>query len=135
MSATAPIYAYVLGTICAGVGLNCIRDPAAEMPRFGLPMDNADLRKGAQSRLQGASPLVYVKGRGEFGVGIALLALQYQDNKPAVTTMAAVIAMMGISDALIVWFNSGEKMRHKALGHGCFGVLFAAWAIARAELF
>ncbi|KAF4455891.1 hypothetical protein FALBO_15531 [Fusarium albosuccineum] len=125
MNAIAPIYAYVLGTICAGVGLNCIRDPAAEMPRFGR----------VATRLQGASPLVYVKGRGEFGVGIALLALQYQDNKPAVTTMAAVIALMGISDALIVWFNSGAKMRHKALGHGCFGVIFAAWAIARAGLF
>lgn len=44
------------------------------------------------------------------------------------------IGLIAISDAFIVWFNSSDELKAKAWGHGTFGVVFTAWAAARALL-
>lgn len=126
----APAYGYVFGTVVLGLGLNAARAPFRELPRFGFPYETKTTDK-SQGRLGGVSPLIYIKSNREVSYGLMLIALQYQGNEAAVATVAALVGAVALNDALVIWLHTSDELRHKAWGHGIFGVVFLAWAAAK----
>lgn len=127
VSASNPIFAYVLGTGMLLIALNCFLRPRQEYRRFGLPLEHAHPNAKTGSH----SPLMYLKGSRELTYGLALIVLQYQGNVNAVTTIAAIISLAGLADGLVVWFNSGQELKHKTFGHLSAFVLVGSWAAWR----
>ncbi|CEL01501.1 hypothetical protein ASPCAL01083 [Aspergillus calidoustus] len=150
MATFSPLPTYLIGTLCLTLGVNGLFRPEAEYPRFGLPLEpppalttTTTTRSGTSNRstsLSGppsptatstgtVSPLIYLKSIREITYGLALLALQYQGEERAITTLAAVISLAGLGDGFVVWAFGGER-RGTALNHwGTFvGLLgWAAW--------
>ncbi|CRG84787.1 hypothetical protein PISL3812_01983 [Talaromyces islandicus] len=96
MSTFSSVPAYLAGALCIGLGVNGMIHPAAEYPRFGLPLEGSPER-GA------VSPLIYLKGVRETTYGLCLVALQYQNQETAITTVAAVVSLAALSDGFVVW--------------------------------
>ncbi|AEO65427.1 209bdfa5-259c-4b39-a08a-250c054e816a [Thermothielavioides terrestris] len=122
MAALSPIPAYLAAALCCALGLHSFLRPAAEHPRFGLP-----LPAGGRP-----SPLIHLKGIRETSYGLALFALQYRGFDGAVTAMAGILGLVALADGVVVW-NFGGALRGKAFGHWSAGVLFGAWALWRAS--
>ncbi|KAI9042034.1 DUF4267 domain-containing protein [Aspergillus affinis] len=143
-AAFSPIPSYLLGALCLALGLNSILRPSNEYPRFGLPFESgpvgANARKVKPSKPTqptGAndacvSPLIHLKGIRETSYGLALIALQYQGQDVAVTTIAAICALAGLGDGVVVWKYGEEELRvKKALGHWMAFLGFGGWALWR----
>lgn len=129
-SASNQMIVYAIGTGMLLLGLHCVLRPRQEYPRFGLPLENAQPNA---AKSHGYSPLIFLKGSREFTYGLALIVLQYQGNVSAVTTLVAIVALAGLADGLVVWFNGGRELKHKAFGHGFAFVVLAGWAAWRAH--
>ncbi|KAH8430767.1 DUF4267 domain-containing protein [Aspergillus melleus] len=140
-SSFSPIPSYLLGALCLALGLNSILRPSNEYPRFGLPFESGPAgtaRKPSKPTkpTTGAndacvSPLIHLKGIRETSYGLALIALQYQGQDVAVTTIAAICALAGLGDGFVVWKYGGEEFRVKALGHWLAFLGFGGWAAWR----
>lgn len=132
-----PLPAYLLGALCLALGLNSALRPSNEYPRFGLPFESKPSKPstraspGQSNASSGVSPLIYLKGIRESSYGLALIALQYQGQDVAVTTIAAICALAGLGDALVVWNFGGDDRKKKALGHGLAFVGFGGWVLWR----
>ncbi|PYI35967.1 hypothetical protein BP00DRAFT_432723 [Aspergillus indologenus CBS 114.80] len=128
MAATVPnhVPAYLIGTLSIALGLNAIFRPAAEYPRFGLPLEAGHHTPPHQS--SSVSPLMYLKGIREVSYGLLLVGLQSQGQEPAITTLAAVMACVGLADGVVVWCCGGAERRQKAWGHWGTFVVMGAWA-------
>lgn len=120
------IPAYVFGTLSVGLGINALCRPAAEYPRFGLPLEQP--RPNAPGDDAFVSPLMYLKGIREVSYGLLLIALQYQGQDTAITTLAAVLASAGLADGFVVWLCGGRERRQKAWGHWGAFVALGSWA-------
>jgi Domain of unknown function (DUF4267) len=134
--------AYMLGAMCITLGLHSFLCPFAEYPRFGLPLEAsptpptptsipAPNYKPEPTPNSTISPLIYLKSIRETTYGMAMIALQYQGQEQALTTMIAIISLAGLVDGFVV-FNYGRDMRIKALGHWAFFFGFSWWAWWRA---
>lgn len=149
MNAFSPIHSYVLGAASVGLGLHAFFRPRQEYARFGLPLepslplppvksttthpgptvkDTTDVQATGEGG--SASPLIYLKGVREVTYGVALMALQHQDNAAGVTTVAGVIALAAVGDGLLVWFYGNNET--KAWGHWAAAVGLGSWAAWRA---
>lgn len=126
ISALNPLFAYFLGTGMLLIALNCFLRPRHEYGRFGLPLENT--RRAAKTKSH--SPLIYLKGSRELTYGLALVVLQYQGNVDAVTAIAGIISLAGLTDGLVVWFN-GQGLKHKTFGHLFAFVVLGSWAAWR----
>jgi hypothetical protein len=120
MSTFSPVPAYLAGALCISLGVNGMVHPEADSPRFGLPLDGA-------SETGTVSPLIYVKGMRETTYGFVLVALHTRTKKQPITTVAAVISLVGLSDGLVVWRYGGNR-RTKAWNHWGAFLIFAAWS-------
>lgn len=125
LSASTQVIVYSLGALMLLVGLHCFLRPRQEYPRFGLPLESA--------KIQSYSPLMFLKGTREVTYGLTLIVLQYQGNVNAVTTFVGILSLAGLADGLVIWFNSGQELRHKAFGHLFLFVVLAGWAAWRAK--
>ncbi|PYI01637.1 hypothetical protein BO78DRAFT_245603 [Aspergillus sclerotiicarbonarius CBS 121057] len=130
MTTFSPILAYVLGTLCLALGINAISRPASEYPRFGLPFESTAVPTHANDTPPpgAVSPLMYLKGIRETSYGLALIALQYQGQETALTTLAAILALAALADGLLVWTHGGDTLKMKAFGHWLAFVGFAGWS-------
>ncbi|KND89553.1 hypothetical protein TOPH_05884 [Tolypocladium ophioglossoides CBS 100239] len=126
----SPWPSHVLGTACIGRGLMGILSPRNEYGHVGLPLES-HAAAAAGSRGGFASPLMYFKGIREITFGLTLVALQWQGNEDAVTTVAAVLSLARFGDGLVVWLNGGDELRWKALGHWITSAGFVGWVIWR----
>lgn len=137
MATFSPIPSYLLGTLCLALGLNSILRPSNEYPRFGIPFETSTSRKPSKPSSTNSasadciSPLIHLKGIRETSYGLALIALQYQGQEVAVTTIAAICAFAGLGDSLVVWKYGNEEYRSKAMGHLLAFLGFGGWAIWR----
>lgn len=130
--------AYFLGTACIGRGGMAILQPRSEYAHVGLPLepqyqvlakpeDDDDDPSGGYD----ASPLMLFKGIREISYGLTLVVLQRQGNEAAVTTFAAILALVRFGDGLVVWMNGGENLKVRAWGHWFTGANFLGWVIWR----
>ncbi|UNI20482.1 hypothetical protein JDV02_006563 [Purpureocillium takamizusanense] len=151
----SPLPSYLFGTAFLGLSLSAILAPRREYARFGLPLEtttttssstparviinhNNNNNNNSGSGSDGsdgsdgfASPLMYLKGIRELTYGAALLALQWQGNEPAVTTLVGVLAFAALGDGCVIWAHGGEALRGKAWGHWLPGLGFLGWAAWR----
>ncbi|OJJ96436.1 hypothetical protein ASPACDRAFT_1859122 [Aspergillus aculeatus ATCC 16872] len=129
MAATVPnhVPAYTLGTLSIALGLNAIFRPAAEYPRFGLPLEYGG-GPTTPHRVSDVSPLMYLKGIREISYGLLLIGLQSQGQETAVTTLAAVMAWVGLADGVVVWCCGGAERRQQAWGHWGTFLGLGVWA-------
>ncbi|KAA8642904.1 DUF4267 domain-containing protein [Aspergillus tanneri] len=107
--------------------------PSHEYQRFGLPYESSGGTSSPRkaSRPGAVSPLIHLKGIRETSYGIALIALQYQGQETAVTTIATICAFVGLGDGFVVWKYGGEQLKMKALGHWVAFFGFGGWALWR----
>ncbi|KAI0382811.1 hypothetical protein F5Y04DRAFT_44130 [Hypomontagnella monticulosa] len=137
MTTFSPYPAYVLGTACLGRGLMALVSPREEYGHVGLPLESQVTTVPTppspdSSPINGsASPLMYFKGIREISYGATLVALQFQENESAVTTVAAILSLVRLGDGLVVWLWGGDKLRYRAMGHWITGVGFLGWVARR----
>ncbi|KAK6953485.1 hypothetical protein Daesc_005790 [Daldinia eschscholtzii] len=136
MAAASPLSSYILGTACFARGLMAIFSPEAEYNNVGLPSDidteDPPLKnQHDESSTIFTSPLMYFQGIREMSYGLTLVALEWQGNATAVTTFAAVLSLVRFGDGLVVWFNGGDKLKYKAIGHWVTGLSFLGWVARR----
>ncbi|KAH6888515.1 hypothetical protein B0T10DRAFT_488313 [Thelonectria olida] len=132
MTTFSPYPAYVLGAACFGRGIMAILSPRNEYGHVGLPLESQAASTSPTSSSNSAvSSLMYFKGIRELSYGAAMIALQQQGHQDALTTFAAILSLVRIGDGLVVWFNGGEALRYKALGHWITGVGFVGWVAWR----
>jgi hypothetical protein len=115
--------ANIIGTACFSRGIIAMLSPREEYSHMGLPLSPAD----------SPSPLMYFKGLREASYGLTLVALQNQSSELALTTFAAVLAIVRLGDGVVVWFKGGDELRYKAWGHWITGAGMAWWAVWRAR--
>ncbi|KAH7139671.1 hypothetical protein B0J13DRAFT_66556 [Dactylonectria estremocensis] len=129
MTTFSPIPAYILGTACASRGVMALLSPREEYHHMGLPLEShaAASPSSTIGNSGSASPLMYFKGIREISYGLMMVALQRQRNEAALTTVAAVLAVVRFGDGLVVWLYGGEKLRYKAWGHWITSVGFLGW--------
>ncbi|KAB8229768.1 hypothetical protein ETB97_001864 [Aspergillus alliaceus] len=133
MAAFSPIPAYVIGTLCLALGINGLSRPSDEYKRFGLPLEKSTTGHRRTIPTSGSvSPLMYLKGIREVTYGLALLAMQYQRQEVAITTLVAIFSLAGLGDGLVVWFFGGDELKKKAFGHWVTFVGFTGWSWWRA---
>ncbi|GJN70681.1 hypothetical protein ACCO45_005716 [Purpureocillium lilacinum] len=142
-SSFSPIPSYLFGTAFLGLSLSALLAPRREYARFGLPLETiapVSVKLSGPSGGGGgvgggdgsfASPLMYLKGIRELTYGAALLALQYQGNEPAVTTLVGVLSFAAIGDGFVIWAHGGRELQGKAWGHWLPGLGFLGWAFWR----
>ncbi|KAH8899832.1 hypothetical protein GQ53DRAFT_202917 [Thozetella sp. PMI_491] len=134
MTSFSPLPTYAVGGLSLGLALHGLIFPRAEYRRFGLPLERP---KGAPVKGQEpegiVSPLIQLKGLRELAFGLSLIALQYQGNDAAVTTVLAVISTSGLGDGIIVWAYGGDEFRSKVFGHWGAFVVLLGWACWRAQ--
>ncbi|KAL2833782.1 hypothetical protein BDW59DRAFT_156584 [Aspergillus cavernicola] len=111
MTTLSPIPAYTLGTLCLALGINGLFRPAAEYPRFGLPLKGTSISISTTTVTRAGSE---ARGIREATYGIALIVLQYQGQEMAITTLAAVISLAGLGDGTVVWNYGGKGLRKQA---------------------
>jgi hypothetical protein len=153
MATFSPLPAYCIGTLCLALGVNGLFRPEAEYPRFGLPLEppaltnttttassgrSASAHPSPSPRPTGAStgtvsPLIYLKSIREITYGLALVALQYQGEERAITTLAAMISLAGLGDGFVVW-NFGGERKGTALNHWGTFVGLLGWAAWRSSV-
>ncbi|KAI2636490.1 hypothetical protein GGS26DRAFT_589099 [Hypomontagnella submonticulosa] len=137
MAKFSSLPAYILGTACLGRGLMALVSPREEYGHVGLPLESQVTTVSAppsddSSSIDGsASPLMYFKGIREISYGMTLVALQFQENEDAVTTVAAILSVVRLGDGLVVWLRGGDKLRRKAMGHWITGIGFLGWVTRR----
>ncbi|KAI2470952.1 hypothetical protein F4781DRAFT_155768 [Annulohypoxylon bovei var. microspora] len=144
--AAPPIPAYFIGAGSILLGVNCFIRPTQEYGRFGLPLEPAPRSKrergekrerGSERRPSGAeegraSPLIHLKGIREVTYGLSLGVLKWLKHDDAVTAFTAIMALAGLGDGFVIWFNGGEKNRKKAWGHWGTFVILGGWSVWRA---
>ncbi|KAI1462682.1 hypothetical protein F4805DRAFT_452507 [Annulohypoxylon moriforme] len=145
--AAPPIPAYFIGAGSILLGVNCFFRPTQEYGRFGLPLEPAprSKRDRGEKRERGergerrsssaeegrASPLIHLKGIREVTYGLSLGVLKWLKHDDAVTAFTAIIALAGLGDGLVIWFNGGEKNRKKAWGHWGAFLILGGWSVWR----
>ncbi|KAL4947126.1 hypothetical protein BDW69DRAFT_178994 [Aspergillus filifer] len=144
MSTTiSPLPTYIIGTLCIALGVNGFTSPEKEYPRFGLPLEppapesassrTSTLNANTTAQLRGTvSPLIYIKCVREITYGLALIALQYQGQEKATTTLAGVISLAGLGDGFVVWIFGGERIG-TAINHWGTFIALAGWAFWRSR--
>ncbi|KAJ0418186.1 hypothetical protein BJY00DRAFT_288404 [Aspergillus carlsbadensis] len=149
MATLSSVPTYCIGTLCLALGVNGLFRPEAEYPRFGLPLEPpapapasttataSNPGRGTSTRpsptensVGTVSPLIYLKSIREITYGLALVALQYQGEERAITTLAAVISLAGLGDGFVVWAFGGERKK-TALNHWGTFVALLGWAVWR----
>ncbi|KAL3440068.1 hypothetical protein BJX65DRAFT_291208 [Aspergillus insuetus] len=151
MSTFSPLPTYCIGTLCLALGVNGLFRPEAEYPRFGLPLEQpastnttttASSSRSTSTRPSPSptgnstgtvSPLIYLKSIREITYGLALVALQYEGEERAITTLAAVISLAGLGDGFVVW-NFGGERKGTALNHWGTFVGLLGWAAWRSSV-
>ncbi|KAL4981958.1 hypothetical protein BDW68DRAFT_195882 [Aspergillus falconensis] len=137
MATFSPLPAYLIGTLCLALGVNGLFRSEAEYRRFGLSLEHPapastttiTTPSSTGTSTGPVSSLIYLKSIREITYGLALVALQYQGEERAITTLAAVISLAGLGDGFVVWAFGAER-RGTAFNHwGTFVVLlgWAAW--------
>lgn len=123
----SPLPSYILGTACIIRSLMATFSPRAEYGHVGLPLEGSDDQE-RKKRLGGGSvsPLMYFKAIREFSYGATLVLLEYEGLERAVTTFAAVLAVVRLVDGWIVW-EFGEEEKKRAWGHWITGLGFVGW--------
>lgn len=106
--------------------------PRGEYGRVGLRLEGHDSH-GKEEGTGTVSPLMYFKALREVSYGATLVALQYQGNERAVTTFAAILAVVRVGDGTVIWLNGGEELKWNAVGHWITGVGFFAWVLWRSR--
>lgn len=135
--AFSPTPSYAIGTLAVAIGLHALLNPLGEYPRFGLPLERAGARDVSKdspydSDKEGAvSPLVYIKANREISFGLGYLIFQYQRNDDAITALAGICSLAGLTDAIVVWRYGGALGRKKAWGHALAFVGLGWWSVWR----
>lgn len=136
MTTFSSIPAYFLGTACVSRGLLAILSPRKEYAHVGLPLEPQDASTAVSTEYDGSSkgsvsPLMYFKGIREVSYGLMMVALQYQGNDSALTSIVTILSLARLGDGWVIWNNGGEELRHRAGGHWATGLGFLGWAIWR----
>lgn len=134
----SPVPAYVVGALAVAMGLHALLNPVGEYPRFGLPLEtvkSSDVGKKDSIRESGkegvVSPLIYVKANREISFGLGFLILQSQGNDDAITTLAGICSLAGLTDAIVVWRYGGALGEKRAWGHALAFVGLGWWSVWR----
>lgn len=137
--AFSPIPSYIIGCLGIALGLHALVNPRGEYPRFGLPLEpgkaagnNGRNESGHKTGEAGVtSPLIYIKASREASFGLGLIALQWQGNDDGISTLAGILSLAGLTDAIVVWRCGGPQRRHKVWGHALAFVCLAWWSVWR----
>ncbi|KAL4998255.1 hypothetical protein BDV10DRAFT_167600 [Aspergillus recurvatus] len=140
MATFSPLPTYLIGALCLTLGINSLFRAETEYPRFGLPLEppasttttsNWNPSTSDSDSARGTvSPLIYLKSIREITYGLALVALQYQGEEKAITTLAGVVSLAGLGDGFVVWTFGGER-RRTAMNHWGTFVGLLSWAVWR----
>lgn len=101
--------------------------PLQEYRNIGLPPEGHKAGPGE------VSPLMYLKGIREMTFGTTLLALQFQQQETALTTVAAILSVTRLGDGFVVWFKGGAGLKLQAIGHWLTGIGFIGWVLCRTK--